>query len=219
MVKLVIFDWDGTLMDSCPRIIQSVQSTANKMGLPVPSEDEVKGIIGISLVPAINILFPEADEQITQQIVQHYSDEYVHHSEVASPMFDGALSLLEKLTQNNIKLAVATGKKRKGLERVWAQSNTKHFFHGSMCADEAKSKPDPEMLVRLLEQFNLKIHEAVFVGDTKHDMKMADVLGMPRIGVTHGAGKREEIEAHGPDFIGEDLHQINQFLHTIIDRD
>lgn len=219
MFKLVIFDWDGTLMDSCPRIISSVQTTAKKMGLNIPSDDDVKGIIGISLRPAIKILFPEAGDAVTEQIVEHYAQEYVHLSEVESPLFDGAQTLLDKLHGNNIQMAVATGKARRGLERVFEQTQTKHLFASSICADEAKSKPHPEMLQVLLARFGLQPSEAVFVGDTKHDLSMAKQINMPCIGVTHGAGSKTELLAHSPDYLADDLHQIKQFLQTTINLD
>lgn len=200
-------------MDSCPRIISSVQTTAKKMGLHVPSDDEVKSIIGISLRPAIKILFPDADEQITEQIVEHYAQEYVHLSEVQSPLFDGAQALLDMLYSNDIHLAVATGKARRGLERVFDQTGTRHLFASSICADEAKSKPHPEMLEVLLKRFELAPSDAIFIGDTKHDLSMAKQINMPCIGVTHGAGSKAELESHAPDYLADDLHQISQFLH------
>lgn len=186
-VKLVIFDWDGTVMDSVGRIVSSMQVAAAKTGITVPDAAAVKHIIGLSLDPAFDILFPDANKAQRQTLFEHYRDQYVLHDTTPTPMFDGAERLFQQLLEQNILLAVATGKARKGLDRIFAQTDLARYFATTRCADEAQSKPHPDMLQQIITELGVKAHEAVMVGDTSHDLKMAQTIAMPRVGISHGA--------------------------------
>lgn len=186
-VKLVIFDWDGTVMDSVGRIVSSMQIAAEKTGIAVPDAAAVQHIIGLSLDPAFDILFPDTSKAQRQTLFEHYRDEYVLHNNTPTPMFEGAEALFEQLANQNILLAVATGKARKGLDRIFAETGLARYFATTRCADEAQSKPHPDMLQQIIAELGLAAHEAVMVGDTSHDLKMAQAIAMPRVGVSHGA--------------------------------
>lgn len=186
-VKLVIFDWDGTVMDSVGRIVSSMQIAAAKTGITVPQSAAVQHIIGLSLDPAFDILFPDTNQTQRQQLFEHYRDQYVLHDTTPTPLFEGAEALFQQLANQNILLAVATGKARKGLERIFAQTGLASYFATSRCADEAQSKPHPDMLKQIIAELGVSAHEAVMVGDTSHDLKMAQAIAMPRVGVSHGA--------------------------------
>lgn len=186
-VKLVIFDWDGTVMDSVGRIVSSMQIAAEKTGIAVPDAAAVQHIIGLSLDPAFEILFPHTNKVQRQTLFEHYRDEYVLHNTTPTPMFEGAEALFEQLANQNILLAVATGKARKGLDRIFAETGLARYFATTRCADEAQSKPHPDMLQQIIAELGVGAHEAVMVGDTSHDLKMAQVIAMPRVGVSHGA--------------------------------
>lgn len=210
--KVVIFDWDGTLMDSAPKIVSCMQKAAKKSSLPIPRDHDVRQIIGISLLPATKLLF-DCSDSIAEKIVLDYKDIYANQDKTPHPLFEGAKELLVLLRQEPQRiLAVATGKARKSLNSAWEHSDSGHFFHSSRCADDAKSKPDPDMLQQLLTQFDCDISEAVMIGDTCHDMKMAQTIGMNRIGVSYGAHKSEQLQPHSPIVIVDSCKELKQHL-------
>jgi len=210
--KLVIFDWDGTLMDSVDRIVSSMQSAAKTVGLSIPSNDEVKQIIGLSLTVALQALFVGiTDEQVDAMLVQ-YKYEYVEGDATPTPLFDNAVNLLTQLKQKNKLLAVATGKGREGLSRVLKVSNTNDFFHTTRCAGEMPSKPDPEMLNSILAELAIAPHEAVMIGDTSHDLKMAQAAGVDSIGVTFGVHDSDILDKYQPKKIVDSLAELQKLL-------
>lgn len=210
--KLVIFDWDGTLMDSIARIVSSMQAAAHHCQLTIPSVQSVKDIIGLSLPKALDILFPAASPSQMSALVGQYQFQYVEGDNTPAPLFEDALLLLEVLTENNKLLAVATGKGRQGLQRVLSTTQTEHFFHASRCADEALSKPDPQMLLSLLTELNIAPEQAVMIGDASHDMKMAQAAGIDRIGITLGVHTREVLSHYQPIAIVDSLVELQQLL-------
>ncbi len=205
---LIIFDWDGTLMDSVGRIVSSMQQTARQLKLPVPTEQAVRDIIGISLNPAIERLFGQLDIQQYGQFMDYYRQCYVVDDPTPSPLFHKAHDVLAELRQRGHRLAVATGKARHGLERVWEESQSRHYFDFSRCADEAESKPNPKMLQDILDQAGVGVEQALMVGDSVHDMKMAENLGMARIGVSFGAHDRQRLSAHRPLAVIDQLSDL-----------
>jgi phosphoglycolate phosphatase len=210
--KLVIFDWDGTLMDSVGRIVSSMRSAAAQANLNIPSEEAVKNIIGLSLPEATDILFPLCTEQQARHLLVFYKEHYVTHDTTPSPLFNHAISLLQQLKDNQQLLAVATGKGRNGLERVMAETDTKAYFNASKCADESESKPSPDMVLQLLEQLNINPQEAVMIGDTVHDMAMARSAGIDRIGVTMGVHDRESLSEFQPIAVVDSLAELEPLL-------
>ena len=209
--KFVIFDWDGTLMDSADKIVSCMQGAAEIEGIRLPTSDEVKEIIGISLIPAIQKLFA-VDEAVAQRLAENYKREFIRQEHQLTPLFDGVLSLLTKLQQSERRLAVATGKARVGLQRAWSQTDTGHFFHSSRCADEAKSKPNPDMLLQLLAEIGLSVRDTVMIGDTSHDMAMAEAINMDRIAVSYGAHKVPQLEKHKPTDIVHSVKELDALL-------
>lgn len=210
--KLVIFDWDGTLMDSVDRIVSSMQSAAKTVGLSIPSNDGVKQIIGLSLTVALQKLFLDiTNEQIDAMLVQ-YKYEYLEGDSTPTPLFDNAVNLLAQLKQKNKLLAVATGKGREGLNRVLAVSETHDFFHTTRCAGEMPSKPDPEMLNSILAELAIAPHEAVMIGDTSHDLKMAQAAGVDSIGVTFGVHDSDTLDKYQPKKIVNSLAELQALL-------
>ena len=185
--RLLIFDWDGTLSDSLERIVTCLQIAADDVGLPVPTEAAGRDIVGLGLREALARLFPDAAEQKLEQLKESYSRHYVRLDAEPPPFFDTVRETLESLREEGYLLAVATGKSRKGLDRVLGKLKLEHFFHATRCADETRSKPHPLMLEQLVEHFRLPSEQAFMVGDTEFDMEMAVRAGMPRIGVSYGA--------------------------------
>ena len=210
--SVVIFDWDGTLMDSVGRIVSSLRAAALQSGLLVPSEHDAKQIIGLSLDPAFDILFPGITDDKRQLMFEHYRNHYMVHDTTPTPLFAGVEQVLQQLKANNILLAVATGKQRKGLNRMFAETGLEHYFDISRCADEAQSKPHPDMLQQIIRELGVSADSAIMVGDTSHDMKMAQAIDMPRIGVTHGVHGRDVLSQFAPKAIIDSLPDL---LHLV----
>lgn len=211
-VSLVVFDWDGTVMDSIGRIVSSMQAAARHSDLVVPSDFAVKQIIGLSLDPALDVLFPGVAAAKRLQLFEHYRDHYVIHDTTPTPLFAGVEQVLKQLKEQNVLLAVATGKARKGLQRMFAETGLEQYFDFSRCADEAQSKPHPDMLQQILRQLNIGADQAVMVGDTSHDMKMAQAIAMPRIGVTHGVHGRDVLSQFAPKAIIDTIPELLQVI-------
>ncbi len=205
---LIIFDWDGTLMDSTARIVSCCQKAAVEVNLPVPEAESVRQIIGLNLTRSFEILFPTASESDKMALYESYRTLYVETDNTPSPVFDGAVEMLTALYNNNIRLAVATGKARQGLNRVMGIAKLEAFFEDSICADEATGKPHPEMIHILLKRFNMKPHQAIMVGDTEHDLEMAHNAKVPSIGVSFGAHSVEQLQKWRPLSILDHLSEL-----------
>lgn len=210
--KLVIFDWDGTLMDSVGRIVSSMQSAAQAVGLIIPSNNEVKEIIGLSLPVALQELFLTISEEQIEAMLIQYKYQYLEGDNTPTALFEDAVELLTQLRQENKLLAVATGKGREGLNRVLNVSETNHLFHTTRCAGEMRSKPDPQMLDSILTELDIAPHEALMVGDTSHDLKMAQNAGIDSVGVTFGVHDKQVLQQYKPKAVVDSLSELHQLL-------
>lgn len=210
--KAIVFDWDGTLMDSISKIVESMQSSAKELGFPVPNYEDAKNVIGISLLPALQKLFAIEDDKAAMELFHTYKDHFKDHAQISSPLFTGAIELLEKLRSKGYILAVATGKARQGLEHNWHHSKTEHFFTTSRTADDAQSKPSPDMLQQILDELNLPVQQVLMVGDTTYDMAMAEAINMDRVGVSFGVHSSDELQKHKPVAIIDSLEEL--LLHV-----
>lgn len=208
-VKLVIFDWDGTLFDSVSQIVASLQFAAKQFHQPLTDAD-AKSIIGLGLPEVAQRLFPNVPE-LHAGILKSYSDHYVANS-TDNAWFTGVAEMLAELKAQGIKLAVATGKSRKGLDRVLAQTESQDIFEITRAASETKSKPDPLMLAEILAVTNVKPSEAIMVGDTSYDLEMARNIDMPRIGVSYGVHTIETLAQFEPLAIAHDVQALHQLL-------
>jgi phosphoglycolate phosphatase len=210
--KLVIFDWDGTLMNSEARIVASIQAAAELCGLPVLPHHESKQIIGLSLEKAILGLYPHASAEQVVQMSAAYSHDFLVESTVEMEAFSGAESLLFSLKQMGAKLAVATGKSRRGLDQVLSHSGFGVYFDITRTPVESASKPDPLMLQQILAHLNVTVDEAVMVGDTTFDLQMAQAIKMDCIALGHGVHDAEVLAAFDPVVHCDDLHQLHAWL-------
>lgn len=209
---LVVFDWDGTLMNSVPRIVSCMQKMAQQANLTVPAESAVRDIIGLSLWVALERLFDCYEESEQQRLIAIYRELYVHTDATPSPLFDGVIDVLTDLTEQGIQLGVATGKARQGLERAWQQTDTGHFFSVSRCADEARSKPHPQMLEQILAHTGYAAQQTVMIGDSRYDLQMAKNAGMPAIGVTWGVHDQRQLFAEQPIAIMDTIEELPNLL-------
>lgn len=213
--KLVIFDWDGTLMDTVERIVTSMQAAAKILNLTPPTTEQGKSIIGLSLDKGIHQLFPNATDDVVFEVEQQYKHQYLHVNSTPTPLFDNALALLMRLKENKVLIAVATGKARPGLERVLNISDTTHLFDGTRSASDCRSKPDPEMITSLLIELNVAASDAVMIGDTSFDMEMAKNAGVDRIGITLGAHTEAILNGYEPTAIVHSLVELEQILFSV----
>ena len=195
---LIIFDWDGTLMDSIGLIVESMHIAGEAHGFRT-TDQAVKDIIGLSLMYGIEILYPQASDTQKLAIQQSYADYYIPNSH-RTPFFMPIDEMLLTLKQQDKQLAVATGKKRKGLDRVLEASASHHYFTITRCADESGSKPDPQMLSDILDYTKQSISQAVFIGDSIYDIQMANRLGMTSIAVNYGTASSSELAAEQPTY-------------------
>lgn len=199
--KLVIFDWDGTVMDSIDRIVSAMRSAALDVGCDVPAKDAVRNIIGLSLPVAIETLFPKSDQAQVLALKDSYKHHYVNVDQTPTPIFDYAIELFQSLKQQGKELAVATGKARDGLERVWQETNTGVYFTSSRCAYECESKPHPQMLEQIMTELNVLPADTLMIGDTTYDLEMAQQAGVDSIGVTFGVHNEVQLKAFSPKAI------------------
>lgn len=195
---LIIFDWDGTLMDSIGLIVESMHIAGEAHGFRT-TDQAVKDIIGLSLMHGIEILYPQASNTQKLAIQQSYAEYYIPNSH-RTPFFTPIENMLLTLKQQDKQLAVATGKKRKGLDRVLEASASHHYFTITRCADESGSKPDPQMLRDILDYTKQSISQAVFIGNSIYDIQMANRLGMTSIAVNYGTASSSELAAEQPTY-------------------
>jgi phosphoglycolate phosphatase len=197
-VRLVVFDWDGTLMDSQDRIVASMQHAAAQVGVDVPTTEAVCDIIGLGLREALDVLFPTLGSVGRDALVAAYREQFMERCTVPSALFPGARATLEALQARGHQLAVATGKGRQGLERVLHETGLAAFFAATRCADETASKPHPQMLVEIMAQLQVDPSQTLMVGDTEYDLRMARSAGVRGLAVTYGVHPRTRLAAHAP---------------------
>lgn len=231
---LVIFDWDGTLMDSIGKIITCIENMARALQLPIPSESDIRDIIGLSMTEALRVLFPQGlnlsassvysqpqhpknafgqgeDDQY-QQMRAEFKAQYLHLDATPTPLFAQAPLLIDELHTQGYQLAVATGKARAGLDRVFEQTGLGRYFVASRCADEVHSKPHPEMISSLLKELNIAPNRALMVGDSLLDLTMAANAGIDSVGVTYGAHSAEKLLRAKPIALIDSPAQLLQYL-------
>ena len=212
-IELIIFDWDGTLFDSVGQIVASLQYAAQLFEQPL-TDDAAKSIIGLGLPEVMQILFPQVPH-LQQDILQCYADHYVANSK-GDAWFDGVAELLADLKQQGIKLAVATGKSRKGLDRVLTQTQSHDLFDITRAASETKSKPHPLMLEEILAEMQVSTDSAIMVGDTSYDLEMAQNLNMPRIGVSYGVHSIDTLQQYQPLAIVHNVQELHVYLKQVL---
>jgi phosphoglycolate phosphatase len=205
---IIIFDWDGTLCDSVEQIVAAMQAAASELGLDAPEPQAVRNIVGLGLPQAILVLFPRLDEPARTTIAEAYSRHYVNADQGPAALFSGALETLHALRNRGFELAVATGKSRRGLNRVLAGLGLGDFFEATRCADETRSKPHPLMLEEIMRERGKAATEVVVVGDTEYDLEMARNAGAASIGVSFGVHDSERLNRHQPLAIVDELPHL-----------
>jgi len=210
---LIVFDWDGTLMDSTGAIVASITAAATDLGLPPPPEERARHIIGLGLIDALRHALPDLPAERYAEVAQRYRHHYLAQDQDLL-LFDGAEAMVDELAAGGYMLAVATGKTRAGLDRAFGVSGLGPRFHASRCADECRSKPDPQMLEELMDEFGVAPEATLMIGDTTHDLLMARNAGVAALGVAYGAHPRAALEAESPLFCAADVAELAAWLRV-----
>ncbi|MFW1678254.1 HAD-IA family hydrolase [Pontibacter sp. JAM-7] len=212
MYKLLIFDWDGTLIDSADRIIASMQAAARDCNVPVPDAEAVRNIIGLGLPEAIRLLIPGIDQVGVEEMRRQYGAHFLEIDQTPMILFPGVRESLERMHQKGVRMAVATGKSRRGLDRGYKQTGLGPLFETSRCADETTSKPDPHMLHEILEETGVAPHEALMIGDTEYDLEMGQRAGTGLVAVSYGAHPLHRLEPYKPVLKVDQFMQLEAWL-------
>lgn len=183
---LLVFDWDGTLFDSTGAIVEAMQLASGDVGLPVPTRQAASYVIGLGLSDALRHAIPQIKPEQVPRLIERYR----HHYSIRSGqiiLFEGIRDLIVQLHAKGVRLAVATGKSRVGLNEALRQSGLGAYFEATRCADEGMPKPDPWMLNDLGLETGVDPSRMLMIGDTTHDLDLARNAGSQFCGVTYGA--------------------------------
>lgn len=209
---LIVFDWDGTLMDSTGTIVNCIQAAARDLGLPVPDDRAAAQVIGLSLQHAMEAAIPDVDSKYYPQIIERYRYHYLNQ-DANLALFDGVREMLTDLAEQGYFLGVATGKSRAGLNRALQSSNLAPLFDATRCADETFSKPHPAMLQELTRELGQDMERTVMIGDTTHDLLLAQNAGASGVAVYYGAHPSEELDQLQPLYAAHSVPALHAWLN------
>ena len=207
---LVVFDWDGTLINSTATIARSIQQAAADLGLPVPDFDTASHVIGLGLQDALARAVPELRPERAAEFAAHYRYHYLANEE-SLELFAGVRELLDWLGGAKT-LAIATGKSTAGLARALAATQLGTLFAATRCADQTSPKPHPAMLLELGAELGVGVERMLMVGDTTHDLQMATAAGAAAVGVTYGAHPREQLAALRPLAVVDSVAELGRWM-------
>jgi phosphoglycolate phosphatase len=208
---LLVFDWDGTLMDSAATIVASIQAACRDLGLPVPEQARASHVIGLGLHDALAYAIPGLPVSDYGRIVERYRQHFLARDPELR-LFPGAREMLSSLKERGHLLAVATGKSRAGLSRALNTTGSQVFFSASRCADQCASKPAPDMLYELMDELEVDRARTLMIGDTVHDLQMAAHAGIGAVAVSHGAHPKRDLVALKPLACAENIDELGQWL-------
>jgi len=208
---LIVFDWDGTLMDSTSTIVRCIQAAARDLGLPIPDKSAASYVIGLGLQDAMQAAIPDVDPKYYPRIVERYRHHYLGQDKDLT-LFEGVPEMLADLSQQGYFLAVATGKSRVGLNRAMNSTGLLSRFDATRCADETFSKPHPAMLQELTRELGQDLKRTVMIGDTTHDLLMAQNAGSAGIAVEYGAHPVDQLHACQPIFSAKSVPELHAWL-------
>jgi phosphoglycolate phosphatase len=208
---LIAFDWDGTLFDSTRIITRCIQNAVRDVGGKVPSDEAASFVIGMGLMEALAHAAPDVPREKYPELGNAYRKHYFAQQD-AIELFDGVLPLLHTLKTKGHRIAVATGKSRRGLDEALHTVQLKGLFDASRTADETSSKPHPQMLLELMDELQVAPERTLMIGDTTHDLQLAANAGCASVGVSYGAHAHDLFSAHSPLFIAHKVSELAQWL-------
>lgn len=208
---LIVFDWDGTVMDSTAVIAGSIQAACRDLGLTIPDDETARHVIGLGLDQALRYAVPDMPEAMRPDLVERYRHHFLAQDE-AIPLFEGARETIAELRDAGYRLGVATGKSRAGLDRAMESTGMKSYFHATRTADQTFSKPDPAMLFELMDELGARAGRTLMVGDTTHDVQMAQNAKVDVVAMGHGAHPPEQLQELNPLALMGDFTELRAWL-------
>jgi phosphoglycolate phosphatase len=208
---LIVFDWDGTVMDSTAVIAGSIQSACRDLGLTVPNDETARHVIGLGLDQALRYAVPDMPETMRPDLVARYRYHFLSR-DAAIPLFDGARETIAELHEAGYWLGVATGKNSNGLNRALDSSGMREYFHATRTADVTFSKPNPAMLFELMEELGVSAERTLMVGDTTHDLQMAQNAKVDAVAMGHGAHPAEQLQELNPLVLVGDFAELRAWF-------
>lgn len=206
--SLLVFDWDGTLVDSSGLVVESAQRAASDLGYVVPKEAEIRQYFGLSLETIQQRLFPDANYKIFYEVFHRYCNE----EKLAAYFFAGAINTLTYLKEQGFTLAIATNKPRARLEMALNMANINHLFSATRSPDDGFPKPHPDMLTTLLDELLYEPKDALMIGDTTFDMQFAQNAKVDALAVCYGHHKKEHLAAFNPIGFIDDIKDLKNIL-------
>lgn len=211
-LALVVFDWDGTLMDSIGRIVRCLHLAIAEIGAEPRTDAQLRDIIGLGVRQATQALYPGAKDPFMEALTRAYRLHYLERDTTPTPLYPDAEAMLATLAERGYLLAIATGKSRRGLQEALTGSGLLQRFDATATSDEHPSKPSPAMLNHLIERLGVDRRDAIMVGDSAYDLQMANSLGVTGIGVTHGAQDAEHLRRFDPAALIDRLADLPPLL-------
>ena len=211
---LIVWDWDGTLADSTGMITQAIVSAAAQVGLPTLNPQAASNIIGLGLKESIHALFGDIPADKAQALAQQYTANY-YAGEAEIPLFAGAKETIIELNRRGFKLAVATGKGRRGLNLALEHSGLTPYFHATKTVDECFSKPHPQMLDELMDELVVRPERTLMIGDTSYDLQMAQNANVQAIAVTFGAQSRDKLLGYDSIALFNEFKDLSVWLLSL----
>jgi phosphoglycolate phosphatase len=208
---LIVFDWDGTVMDSTAVISGSIQAACRDLGLTVPDDETARHVIGLGLDQALRYAVPDMPEEMRPDLVERYRYHFLAQ-DTAIPLFAGARETIAGLHDAGYQLGVATGKSRAGLDRALQATGMKGYFHATRTADQTLSKPNPAMLFELMDELAVSAGRTLMVGDTTHDVQMAHNAEVDVVAVGHGAHPAAQLQELNPLALVQDFAQLSSWF-------
>ncbi|WP_012746527.1 HAD-IIIA family hydrolase [Variovorax paradoxus] len=208
---LIAFDWDGTLYDSTRLIVRCIQAAVIDVGGAKPSENDAAWVIGLGLAEALARAAPDVPKEKYAELGARYRYHYLQHQDDLV-LFDGVLQMIDALRARGHKLAVATGKSRRGLNEALKSVALRDRFDASRTADETFGKPHPRMLLELMEELEVPPERTLMIGDTTHDLQLALNAGCASVGVSYGAHEPESFDELKPLFVAHSVASLEAWL-------
>lgn len=210
--QLLVFDWDGTLIDSIEQIILSLQTASQAVCGQSVSRESARSVIGLGLSEAIEKLHPGIEKDGIDKIAARYKAHYLHENPVKPALFDGVIDMLDELVARGFTMAIATGKSRAGLDRSLEEHKLSHYFAATRCAGEYPSKPNPDMLEHIVNELDVPHTRTLMIGDSEHDLMMANNACIDAIAITESVQHSEILMKHQPLACLEKITDLSNFL-------
>ncbi len=211
---LLIFDWDGTLMDSQAQIVNCMQSAITELDMEPRSDKQITNIIGLGLDEAILALYPTLDTKMIKLTAQTYRDYYLFKDKTPSPLFAGVKEVISELQETGYDLAIATGKSRRGLDKGLEETGMHAYFPITRCADETRSKPHPQMLEEILVDHNTDASNALMIGDSEYDLQLANNAKVDGFAVSYGVHGLIRLLKQDPVGFIDRIEQLPEWLRS-----